>query len=89
MRLPYSMRPSARTRPGGAMMTGSARRGGLSAAGPLTGPPPPGANGGTIYPPPQSNSSDAASYTHTHGITVIRILYKRQKDNDHNEAETD
>jgi hypothetical protein len=75
MRLPYSMRPSARTRPGGAMMTGSARRGGLSAAGPLTGPPPPGANGGTIYPPPQSNSSDAASYTHSHDITEMQILY--------------
>jgi len=52
---------------------------GLSAALPLYRAPPPGANGGTICPP-KSNSSDAASYTHSHDITEMQTLYKRHLD---------
>lgn len=43
-------------------------------------------------PPPQSNSSDAASYTHTHGITEMQILYTghldKPKRKEHHEERT-
>jgi hypothetical protein len=53
---------------------------GLSAALPLYRAAATGREWRHYLHPPSSNSSDAASYTHSHDITEMQTLYKRHLD---------